>query len=68
MAEQMLKVFCGSYGDINHKIEEYIKTGWKVLRFETKIANYDDLRYDSSEDKTYKINDYDIIVTVLFER
>lgn len=53
MTEQMLKVFDDCYWNVNSEIEEYIKTGWRVDRFETKVI-----------DKDYNR----VVVTVLFER
>ena len=53
MTEQMLMVFDDSYWNVNSKIEQYIETGWRVDRFETKVI-----------DKDYNR----VVVTVLFER
>lgn len=59
MKEQKLVVFDGDSSKVNMGVELYIKDGWRVVKFESRVPVYED--YNGSAGNN-------IILTVLFER
>lgn len=59
MKEQKLVVFDGYSPDVNKSVDQYIEGGWRVVKFESRVQGYEN--HDGYDD-------YNVILTVLFER